>query len=200
MTPTMPSKRDVLQVLSRDELVALVDLFELTPPDRRSKDGLVETVASSKKTRLSDVLSELSRDRLKEICRELDLDDSGREKGGLVERLSRTAGSVPPKPIHRSSAPRSVAPPSEKPPKLVHITRLVSALRRTLWKQGFVTPEALTHARDERGDHVFRVVIPRDLCEDDASDTAPTPADPSPPHEYHRGSGHFDGNKPKSAD
>jgi hypothetical protein len=48
---------------------------------------------------------------------------------------------------------------------MVQITRLKDALRRTLWRQGFVHPEALEHTRDDRGDHVFRVVIPRDVCD-----------------------------------
>jgi hypothetical protein len=38
---------------------------------------------------------------------------------------------------------------------MVHMSRLTDTLCRTLWKQGFVYPEALTHTRDERGDHVF---------------------------------------------
>jgi hypothetical protein len=56
---------------------------------------------------------------------------------------------------------------------MVHLTRLTAALRQTLWRQGFVHPEALEHTRDERGDHVFRVVIPRDACEFEIP-TAPT--------------------------
>jgi len=83
----MPSKRDVLSLLSRDELLAIVDRFELAPPDRRAKDGLVDTVASSKKATLAEALPDLSRDRLKEMCRALDLDEGGRQKSALVERL-----------------------------------------------------------------------------------------------------------------
>ena len=47
----------------------------------------------------------------------------------------------------------------------VHISRLTEALKRCLWRQGFVHPERLTHAREPNGDHRFSVVIPRDLCE-----------------------------------
>src|SRR5450432_1407801 len=83
----MVQKRDVLQLLGRDELVAIVDRFELSPPDRRAKDGLIESVAASKKATLSEILPELSRDRLKEVCRALEVADSGREKAALVERL-----------------------------------------------------------------------------------------------------------------
>lgn len=88
----MPSKRDVLAILSRDELLAVVDRFGLSPPDRRAKDGLVDAVASSKKATLAEVLPELPRDRLKELCRALGLDDGGREKSVLVERLTGSGG------------------------------------------------------------------------------------------------------------
>ena len=92
----MLSKRDVLSVLSRDELLAIVNRFELTPPDRRAKDGLIETVASSKKATLAEVLPELSRDRLKEVCRALGIEDGGREKANIVARLVLTKPSLPP--------------------------------------------------------------------------------------------------------
>jgi type I restriction enzyme M protein len=86
----MPSKRDVIALLTRDELLALVDRFELSPPDRRAKDALVETVADSKRATLAQMLPDLSRERLKDLCRALDLDDAGKEKATLIERLVRS--------------------------------------------------------------------------------------------------------------
>jgi type I restriction enzyme M protein len=56
----MAQKRDILQLLSRDELLAVVDRFELSVADRRVKDGLVETIASSNKATLAEVLPQLS--------------------------------------------------------------------------------------------------------------------------------------------
>lgn len=112
----MPSKRDVLGELTRDELLAIVDQFELSPPDRRKRDGLVDTVATSKKATLAEFLPELPRDRLKELCRSLDLDDSGRDKAALVERLTGTAGKVDSKnPSPKDSAPARMSTPSEPP-------------------------------------------------------------------------------------
>lgn len=99
----MAQKREVLQLLGRDELLAIVDQFELSAPDRRAKDGLVETVAASKKATLTEILPGLSRDRLKEICRALDVDDSGREKAALVDRL---LGS---KPVESAPEPKKAA-------------------------------------------------------------------------------------------
>jgi type I restriction enzyme M protein len=87
----MPLKRDVVAQLTRDELITVVEQFELAVSDRRKKDGLVEAVTASRKTTLSEILPGLPRDRLKELCRAFELDDSGRDKGSLIERL--TAGS-----------------------------------------------------------------------------------------------------------
>jgi type I restriction enzyme M protein len=86
----MPQKRDVLQHLTRDELLSVVERFELTPKDRRAKDGLIDAIAASKKATLIEILPDLSRDRLKELCRAFDLDDGGREKSALVDRLVGT--------------------------------------------------------------------------------------------------------------
>jgi type I restriction enzyme M protein len=84
----MPSKRDVLAHLTRDELLATADRFELEVADRRVREQIFEAVASSKRAGLADALAPLSRDRLKEVCRALGLDDAGKEKAVLVERLT----------------------------------------------------------------------------------------------------------------
>ena len=84
---TMPTKRDILQLLYRDELLETLDAHSLSVPDRRKKDDIVETIASSRKTKLDHILSGFKRDRLKGMCRSLGLDDSGKEKAEIVGRL-----------------------------------------------------------------------------------------------------------------
>ncbi len=101
----MPLKRDVLGRLTRDELLEVADQFELVVSDRRVKDGLVDVVAASKKATLVDVLPRLSRDRLKDLCRTFDLDDSGREKVVLIDRLLGTNLAE-----HQVVAPKAAAP------------------------------------------------------------------------------------------
>jgi|SRR5579883_2692142 len=83
----MPTKRRVLELLTRPELQAVVDRYDLAVDDRRVKDQLVDAAASSRKVPLAEVLADFARDRLKDLCRELGLDDGGREKASLVERL-----------------------------------------------------------------------------------------------------------------
>ena len=83
----MPTKRAILAQLSAKELRASADNYELHVDDRRLKAQLVDVLAGSRKVRLDELLPELSRNRLKELCRALNLDDSGRKKADLIARL-----------------------------------------------------------------------------------------------------------------
>ena len=84
----MPTKRAVLAELTSHELRAVVDGCGLAVEDRRVKAQLLDAVARSRKARIAEVLLGLSRDRLKELCRGFDLDDSGRRKADFVARLT----------------------------------------------------------------------------------------------------------------
>jgi hypothetical protein len=117
----MSRKRDVLGLLKREELIAVADRFALPVEDRRVKGALVEALAGSRKAGIAAILEDFSRDRLKEICRALDLDDSGREKATIIARL---AGDLPERPeLNRPNSPttgrftstRNVWPPPELP-------------------------------------------------------------------------------------
>ena len=84
----MPAKSAILSRLTRDELLDNLEHYDLDVDDRRVKDQLVGVLASSRKARVEEILEDLSRDRLKELCRTFDLDDAGRKKAALVERLT----------------------------------------------------------------------------------------------------------------
>jgi hypothetical protein len=84
----MPRKREVLEVLKRDELLAAAGRLDVPVRDRRVRDDLINALAASRKAGLAGILEGLSRNRLKEVCRALDLDDSGREKALLIDRLA----------------------------------------------------------------------------------------------------------------
>ena len=99
----MPSKREILDQLKRDEP---------WPPSIRSAwrsatagcaESSFEALAGSRKAPLAEVLGTLSRTRLKEICRALGLDDSGREKALLIERLTGPGRALPPGPSPASN-------------------------------------------------------------------------------------------------
>ncbi len=129
----MTTKRETLDLLTRDELLAAVDRFDLSIADRRAKAGLVDAVASSKKATLPEVLGDLSRDRLKELCRALGLDDSGREKAALVERLSGTkpGQAAPTTNGAKTNGAKASAPPPDVPD--VAGTLTVDKLEGYLW-------------------------------------------------------------------
>ena len=58
-----------LELLSRDELLAAVNLFGVKVPDRRAKDGIVDALVASRKVSLAQVLADFPRRRrLKDIC------------------------------------------------------------------------------------------------------------------------------------
>ena len=87
----MPTKRTILSELTTDELSANVDYYDLPVYDRRVKADLVDALAASRRARLDEVLPDLSRNRLKELCRTFCLDGTGR-KADLAARLIGNSG------------------------------------------------------------------------------------------------------------
>ncbi|MEZ4402571.1 MAG: class I SAM-dependent DNA methyltransferase [Kofleriaceae bacterium] len=83
----MSRKREILELLTAEELRGLVDRFELEVSDRRAKDGMVEALARAHRVKLDEPLAAYPRARLKDLCRGLDLEDSGKEKAPIVARL-----------------------------------------------------------------------------------------------------------------
>ena len=109
----MPTKRAILAQLTAKELRAGADNYELHVDDRRVKAQLVDALAGSRKVRLDEVLPELSRNRLKELCRAFSLDDSGRKKADLVARL---VGPAPVLKTGGGQAPPAVSRPAAETP------------------------------------------------------------------------------------
>lgn len=100
----MPLKRSILDQLTIDELRVGLDRYELEVDDRRVRAQLVDALARSRRARIAEVLYELPRDRLKQLCRTFGLDDTGRAKAELVERLTGSA-SAPAEPPHPATTP-----------------------------------------------------------------------------------------------
>ena len=76
----MPAKRALLSELTARELRAAIERYGLQVADRRVKTRLADALARSRKVRTAEMLQDLPRNRLKELCRALDLDDSGRRR------------------------------------------------------------------------------------------------------------------------
>ena len=73
----MLNARPILDLLSRDELLRLADHHGVLVGDRRQKGHIADRLEENGPA-LPDLLVDLSRDRLKELCRALGLDDSGK--------------------------------------------------------------------------------------------------------------------------
>ena len=107
----MPSERAIVETLNRKELLDLVTHFDLQVGDRRVRDNLVDALASSRRTRIDKILQQLSVTSLKEVCRKHGIDDSGRLKAQLIDRiLNDSAG--------KAARKGAAAKKAEKPAKV----------------------------------------------------------------------------------
>ena len=132
----MSTKRAILSELTADELRANVEYYELEVYDRRVKTELVDALAGSRKARLDEILPDLSRNRLKELCRAFGLDDSGREKVEIAARLiGNTAGKAAPAKDGGDTAPQPAPspPPLSDTPDLFPEVLSVAQLEQYLW-------------------------------------------------------------------
>ena len=101
----------------------------LSVADKRVKEQLVGALARTRKVPIREILAALPRQRLKELCRALDVDDSGRSKAEIVARLTRRA-----QPTTRpaSTARKATRSPVERTaPSVTALS--VGELERHLW-------------------------------------------------------------------
>ena len=121
----MPAERAILSALTSRELRAGVDRYELPVADRRVKAQLVDALARAREVRITAMLQDLSRDRLKELCRAFDLDDSGRRKADIAARLTAPVPAAP-------AASRASRPPPDTgaapPPDILSVAQLEQKL------------------------------------------------------------------------
>ena len=83
----MPTERELLAELTASHLLAWVKYHELSVADARVKIQLIDALVASNDVSVAEILEDQPRDKLKEICREFGLDDSGRKKSDIVARL-----------------------------------------------------------------------------------------------------------------
>lgn len=91
----MSFKRRVLSALGKDALLEIGRDLELDVTTRMGVDELRDALAKSKRAKLDAIVQEsLSRDMLKDICGAVGLDDTGKEKAALVERILAAGGDT----------------------------------------------------------------------------------------------------------
>jgi predicted nucleotide-binding protein len=109
-------RRRALQALSRERLSQVTEYYGLSVDDRRVHEQHIGAIVRSRSIDFVEILEVLSRDELKAICVALGLDESGREKDVLIERiLSLREKETPSEP---SSSPAGLEAPSpiQEPP------------------------------------------------------------------------------------
>lgn len=90
-------QRDALGVLTKPRLLEIADSLSLGLPGRLLKPELVDAIAASPRSPLPRILDLLKRDELKAICQAASIDDSGREKAVITDRIlgRRQDGDTP---------------------------------------------------------------------------------------------------------
>ncbi|MCR9161686.1 MAG: type I restriction-modification system subunit M [Nannocystaceae bacterium] len=132
-------QRDALATLSKKRLVELASGFEVDVPSRAGKDEFVDALAQSRRVSYEGILDALSRDELKAICRAGGLDDSGRTKASIADRIlgreqPGDAGSVP---AAKAGRGRSRAKAGDEEPEQIELPTegklTVTELEKHLW-------------------------------------------------------------------
>ena len=80
-------QRDALDVLTKPRLLEIAAALGLGVPGRWPKSEIVDAIASSARAPFPRILVLLKRDELKAICRAAGIDDSGREKATIADRI-----------------------------------------------------------------------------------------------------------------
>lgn len=131
----MPSKRQILAVLSKAQLLGIATHFGVDIPRSARMEEIADTLARKHSVQPEAFLIRqlFPRDDLKALCRKLDLDDSGKEIQPIIDRILGASGAsiVQPKPIPKVIVPMSEAKP-EKAKKVPKATT-EEPLEKKLW-------------------------------------------------------------------
>ena len=84
--PTI-DQRVALGTLTKPRILEISSVLGLGLPGRLLKPELIDAMAASRRAPFPRILELLSRDELKAICRAVDIDDSGRAKAVIVDRI-----------------------------------------------------------------------------------------------------------------
>jgi len=83
----MVSRSEILRILTRARLLEIAYSFDIAGLTGLPKGKIAETLARRRSIPTEEILSVLSRNELKAICHELNLDDTAREKTVLIRRI-----------------------------------------------------------------------------------------------------------------
>jgi len=112
----MSRKRQILEAISRAKLLEIARTYEITGLTALQKAEIVDALASSRTVQPEDFLTTpaFNRDDLKSICREIGLDESGREKASIVDRILGREPDEDPAPSPPAPSPPAPSPPAPR--------------------------------------------------------------------------------------
>lgn len=111
------SQRDALATLPKSRLIELGDAFEIEVPARANRAERIEALAKSHRSTLERVLGVLTRVELKAICRAGGLDDGGRAKAVIIERILGRQAEAPTASKSVTRKPGRRKAPEPEPPE-----------------------------------------------------------------------------------
>jgi hypothetical protein len=94
----MTKKQRILGTLTRQRLIEIAGNFDIAGLTAYGKDDIVSELSRKRSFAIEEVLEYLSRDELKGICLELGIDDTGKEKHILIDRIIKNIGGYSPAP------------------------------------------------------------------------------------------------------
>jgi len=103
----MTPKQKILDCLTKDFLQEIAADLGFKGMSRLNKGDLVAALSRKRSVNLEDVLNGLTLDDLKTVCRGMDMDETGRRKADLVDRL-----------MQRNGGNKDVAEAEEKPEEI----------------------------------------------------------------------------------
>ena len=140
----MATKRQILESLNHKDLLAIAESFELSIENRRRKGNVVDAVVVSRSAKLPHVLKEFSLAQLKETCRKLKIEVSGRTKVDFIEGLLgkksvkaiTTKSAKPVKPVEaKTSNSKPTVKQKAKPPAKAKTTVAKTTKEKTETKE-----------------------------------------------------------------
>lgn len=109
----MPTRRFILEHLTRQTLLDLASSFELRGLTAKRKEEIVAALSSTRGVETGEILAQLYRDDLKYLCEAAGLDTAGRSRQTLIDRILGTA-----KGDDRASASPAHTEPKDTPPMM----------------------------------------------------------------------------------
>lgn len=116
---TLPARqrRAALESLSRDSLAALTQHYELFVSDRRVTKHHIDALVQARGVDFAELLGRLKRDELKAMCQALGLDDTGREKQVIIDRILGIQPTAAPEQPTPAPEQQPTAAPQPAPPR-----------------------------------------------------------------------------------